>query len=165
MPNLTRCSDKYNKESTKPQVELMEFFATADMPFTANELQRYIRIENLPLWCNSIQTVLSHQSDRGNIYCSWGEFAVHQEILRDGVRFTLPGCPNALQWTITADGDKQSGKVVVHCTINSKQHDADFIEALQQFVDDWKSGLEDWQQHLQALSAQRTETECAPWYG
>lgn len=143
----------------------MEFFAAANMPFTANELQRYIRIETLPLWCESIQTVLSHQGERGRIYCSWGEFAVHQEIVRDGVRFTLPGCLSAIQWTVTADGDKQSRQIVVHCTINRKQHDPDFVEALQQFVADWKSGLEAWQERLKALSTGREITECAPWYG
>lgn len=143
----------------------MEFLTTANMPFTANELQRYLRIDNLPLWCASIESVLSQQGERGRIYCSWGEFAIHQEILRDGVRFTLPGCPNALQWTVTADGERQTGKIVVHCTINQSQADPDFIESLEQFVRDWQAGLENWQVHLQELTEGPQIAECAPWYG
>lgn len=143
----------------------MEFFTAASMPFSANELQRYLRIDSLPLWCASIDTVLSHQGERGRIYCSWGEFAIHQEILRDGVRFSLPGCPNALQWTITADGDKQAGRVVVHCTINQSRADPDFIESLEQFVQDWETGLEAWQERLQELASEPNTLECAPWYG
>lgn len=143
----------------------MEFQTTASMPFTANELQRYLRIDTLPMWCASISSVLSHQGERGRITCSWGEFAIHQEILLDGVRFTLPGCPNALQWTITADGERPAGRIVVHCTINRARHDPGFIEVLEQFVTDWKNGLEDWQSRMQELAGESTPTECTPWYG
>lgn len=143
----------------------MEFLTTASMPFTANELQRYLRIESLPLWCASIQAVLSHQGERGRIFCTWGEFAIHQEIIRDGVRFTLPDCPSALQWTITADGESRQHRILVHCTINRREHDSDFIEVLEQFMSDWKAGLESWQTRLQEMASETPATECAPWYG
>lgn len=154
-----------NKQRRQKSGAVMEFQTAASMPFTANELQRYLRIDTLPLWCASIDRVLSHQGERGRIYCVWGEFAIHQEVLRDGVRFTLPGCPNALQWTITADGDRQAGRVVIHCTVNRTELDPDFAETLTRFVEDWKTGLEAWQEHMQALAAESTPTECAPWYG
>ena len=143
----------------------MEFLTTASMPFTANELQRYLRIDTLPLWCASIENVVSHQGDRGRVFCSWGEFAIHQEILRDGVRFSLPGCPHALQWTITADGDRQAGRIVVHCTLNRAELDSDFVGVLEQFLRDWKTGLEAWQARLQELAGEPNIGECAPWYG
>jgi hypothetical protein len=57
------------------------------------------------------------------------------------VRFTLPRCPNALAWTVTAGIDTPE-PVVVHCTINRAEHDADFIESIRLFVDDWRIGLE-----------------------
>jgi hypothetical protein len=31
---------------------------------------------------------------------------------------------------------------VIHLTINRIEHDQDFIRSIQQFVDDWKAGLE-----------------------
>ncbi|MEX2366791.1 MAG: hypothetical protein WD601_09305 [Pseudohongiellaceae bacterium] len=70
-----------------------------------------------------------------------------------------------MHWTLTADGDKQAGQVVVHCTINQPRADADFIESLEQFVHDWKVGLEAWQERLQELISEPHTLECTPWYG
>ena len=104
-------------------------------------IQRAIHISNLAELCDSIDKVLSHEGDRGDIYCVWGEFKVHREIIRQGVRFSLPACPNAFQWTVSTAIDNP-GYVRIHGTIDRPQHDPDFIETLQQFVDDWKQGLE-----------------------
>jgi hypothetical protein len=60
------------------------------------------------------------------------------EPIRDGVRFTLPGRPNALAWTVTA----KSEGVLVHCTISRTEHDPDFIESIETFVEDWQAGLD-----------------------
>ena len=123
----------------------MEFFATASISASVNDLQRRMTISDLPRWCVSIQTVLSDEGSRGEIYCVWGEFRVHREQIRDGVRFTLPGCPNALQWTVTTGQLPNPQHCVIHLTINRTEHDQDFIDSNQQFVDDWKAGLEaDW---------------------
>lgn len=116
----------------------MEFFANAACTLPAVQIQRLIRIDTLPQWCASIERVLSHRGDRGDIYCVWGEFRVHREMIGDGLRFTLPGCPNALQWTITSDPDR----VRIHCTINREGQDPDFVASIEQFVDDWRLGLE-----------------------
>jgi hypothetical protein len=76
--------------------------------------------------------------DAGEIYCLWGQFEVRREPIRDGVRFTLPGCPNALAWTVTAESES----VLVHCTIKRTEHDPDFIESIETFIEDWQAGLE-----------------------
>lgn len=123
----------------------MEFFATASIPASVNDLQRRMTISDLPRWCATVQTVLSDEGSRGEIYCVWGEFRVHREQIRDGVRFTLPGCPNALQWTVTTGQSPNPQQTVIHLTINRTEHDQDFIDSNQQFVNDWKAGLErDW---------------------
>jgi hypothetical protein len=62
---------------------------------------------------------------------------VHREVIRDGLRFTLPKCPNALQWTLTAEADGS----LIHCTINRAEHDAEFIETIEQFGEAWRQGL------------------------
>ena len=145
----------------------MEFFAHARVPFSVNGLQQFVRIDTLPEWCASVDRVLEHDGDRGSIYCVWGEFRVHREMIRDGVRFTLPGCPNALQWTVTAD-DIGGGRVVVHLTINRAEHDADFVASMEQFVADFCAGLE---RHVpEILKAQRDQAaaekpEGMPWFG
>ncbi len=120
----------------------MEFFATARIGADADLLKSQVTLERLPEWCASIDTVLEQAGDSGRIYCVWGEFAVHRETIRGGLRFTLPGCPNALAWTITTGLPPEPDAVVIHCTINRRQHDPDFIETIEAFVDDWRRGLE-----------------------
>ena len=141
----------------------MEFFATADIRMHAPDLQRHVRINNLPEWCASISQVLESQGEKGNIYSVWGEFRVHREVIRDGVRFTLPSCPNALQWTVTVEGGAPAGKVVVHCTINRAEHAPDLIDSIRQFVADWKAGLEGGAACMHTKA--KPPGECMPWYG
>lgn len=118
----------------------MEFFATAHRDWTADQLREAITGPRLAECCDSIDRVLEWDSERdtGKIYCLWGQFEVRRESIRDGVRFTLPGCPNALAWTVTAEPEG----MLVHCTINRREHDPDFIESIEMFVEEWRVGLE-----------------------
>jgi len=143
----------------------MEFFAVAAVPASASFLQSYVRIDTLARLCASIDRVLSHQGDRGEIYCVWGQFRVHREALRAGVRFTLPNCANALQWTITSEPGAEVPGVVVHCTTNRARHEPDFAESIEQFVQDWKHGLEQELARLRAESAPKPGAGSMPWFG
>ncbi len=136
--------------------------AKADM--SPLHIQRNIQIANLAELCTSIEKVLSVQGDKGDIFCVWGEFKVYRELIRQGVRFTLPGCPNALQWTITAMNESKC-HVRIHCTIEQPDHDADFIDSLQQFVEDWKSGLESGEAGMKSGGGAATTGNCLPVYG
>ena len=120
----------------------MEFFAIAEIATSEQSLRKRLTIADLPLYCASIDTVLTVLGDRGRIYCTWGEFAVHRQDIRGGVRFSLPGCPNGLQWTLTTGFPPAPAQTVIHCTINRPQHDADFIASIETFVADWRRGLE-----------------------
>ena len=118
----------------------MEFFGTLDDSLLdGDRLKALLSIARLPELCDSISSVLADQGDHGRIYCVWGEFAVNREELKHGVRFTLPGCPNALAWSVTTDPDSMT--TVVHCSINKTEHDEDFIETIKGFVQDWVNGL------------------------
>ncbi len=119
----------------------MEFYAFADKRIDADTLQARLDIRSLPAYCASISQLLSHDGNRGEIYCTWGQFIVHREPIRGGVRFSLPNCPNALAWTITTGFPPAPDKIVVHCTINRGEHDPDFIASIEKFVDDWREGL------------------------
>ena len=120
----------------------MEFFATTTIPATVADLQRRLTISDLPRWCASIEKVLSDATSTGEIFCVWGTFITNREELRHGVRFSLPGCANVFQWTVTTGLQPNPQHTVIHATINRSEHEQDFIESLQQFVDDWKTGLE-----------------------
>lgn len=119
----------------------MEFFETTEMRLTEADLQRGLTIQGLGELCASIDRVLASDGDEGQIYCVWGQFRVHREAIRGGVRFTLPRCPNALAWTVTGGTDTPE-PVVIHCTINRREHDPDFIDSIRQFVADWRVGIE-----------------------
>jgi len=120
----------------------MEFFATIIIPASVADLQRRLTINELPHWCGSIEKVLSDAKSSGEIYCVWGTFLTHREDLCQGVRFSLPECPNSLQWTVTTGQPPDPLHTVIHVTINRAEHDQDFIDSIQQFVADWKTGLE-----------------------
>ena len=116
----------------------MEFFEEIEhSKLTVQTLQKRLSIRSLPHYCAAIDTVIKDNGDSGLIYCLWGEFSINREEIRDGLRFTLPNCPNALAWTITTSNDR----TVVHCTIDKRSHDADFIDSIKQFIQDWGQGL------------------------
>ena len=119
----------------------MEFFTIVDVNTTAEELKK-LSIEKLTQYCSDIDKVLSvKDKNNADIYCIWGQFSVHRQEINGGVRFSLPNCPNALAWTITTGYDPEPDKVVIHGTINRTEHDTDFIESTEMFMDSWKTGL------------------------
>lgn len=120
----------------------MEFYTATTIPASAVDLQQRLTINALPNWCASIETVLQDAESYGEIYCVWGTFRTNREEIRGGVRFTLPACANVLQWTVTTDLPPDPQQTVIHLTINRNEQEPDFIETMQQFVVDWKIGLE-----------------------
>ena len=128
----------------------MEFFNQATVTTSVSQLQQQITIASLPVWCSSISTASASSFDKGEIYCLWGEFKVHRELIKDGIRFTLPGCPNALQWTLTINSP---GTITLHCTLNQTEVDQDFRDSIVEFLGDWKQGLENWKENAPAKEA------------
>ncbi len=120
----------------------MEFSSTAVISALAGDLQQRLTIAELPRWCASIEKVLSDAKLRGEIYCVWGVFDLNREELDFGVRFSLPGCPYALQWTVTTGHDPNPQHTYIHLTTNRTEHEPELVETLHAFVADWKSGLE-----------------------
>ena len=120
----------------------MEFYKDAHVDIDVNSLQEVVTIGNLTLLCDSIYDILKDDTTAGKIHCIWGYFKINKEILKYGVRFTLPNCPNALAWTITKEHISEDDTILIHCTINRAEHEPEFIQSIEQFVSDWKIGLE-----------------------
>jgi hypothetical protein len=120
----------------------MEFLATTTIQASAEDLHHRLTIAELPRWCASIEKVLSDTNASGEIFCVWGTFHANRELMRNGVRFSLPDCPNAFQWTVTTGHQPNPQHTFIHATINRAEQDQDFVDSLQKFVDDWKAGLE-----------------------
>lgn len=120
----------------------MEFFAIADIETTPETLQA-LTVDKLNQYCVEIDSVLQVEHENSaDIYCLWGKFTVHRQIINGGIRFSMPKCPNALAWTVTTGFAPASDKVVIHATINRTEHDEDFIESIEAFIDGWKVGLQ-----------------------
>lgn len=118
----------------------MEFFAEVERSVhDTSSLKQLLTIARLPELCGSISSVIADAGDSGVIYAIWGEFAINREELKYGVRFSFPQCPNALAWTITMD--EENNPIIVHCTVNRQEHDEDFVESIEEFVNDWSVGL------------------------
>ena len=118
----------------------MEFFGEIEaIKLDANYLKEELTISTLPKYCSSIDTVIIEKNNQGEIYCLWGQFNIKRDTIKYGVRFSLLNCPHALSWTITHNQKTQG--IIVHCTIDKKEEDKDFIESINQFVSDWEIGL------------------------
>lgn len=141
----------------------MEFIAKATGIKQVADLQKYIRIENLHEWCEAISEIEPISSDKCEADFPWGRLRVHREVIRDGLRFTLPGSAGALQWTITLSL-KQRGLVIVHltsvCEADEKQR-----EAVERFMAAWASGIASWPERAAAALANKPVGECAPSFG
>ena len=116
----------------------MEFYARIKSDATPTEIQQAITIESLPDFCAFVSSITPGEDGRLEMFSDWGTHTVSRELIREGLRFTLPGCPNALAWTITTMGQ---GEIVLHCVINRDTHEQDFIETLEQFTSDWAAGI------------------------
>jgi hypothetical protein len=120
----------------------MEFFSQVKSSISAEDLQARLTLASLPQWCASIYEIDAQDEQCGEMQCLWGVFRVCREIIKGGVRFSLPGCPNAFVWTVTTQLDPDPDVVVLHATINRQEHDPDFIESIETFIEDWRSGLQ-----------------------
>ena len=128
----------------------MEFFARLEPDINSAELQQHLTIAALPRVCESIDNVMEDHGSSGRIYCIWGEFAINRELIKGGVRFSLPGCPNNLAWTVTTDLPPVEEQVVIHLTVNRQQLDEDFKESIDMFVADLQQGIAQYFTQLKA---------------
>ncbi len=120
----------------------MEFFAQIDKLVSPERLQQEVDIQDIPRFCSFVSEIRPNEQGGPEMISFWGVHTVQRERIKGGVRFTLPGCPNVLSWTITTGLPPNPEVVVLHCVINRSEHDPDFIESIEGFVDDWKTGLE-----------------------
>ncbi|MCF6182521.1 hypothetical protein [Lutibacter sp.] len=118
----------------------MEFFRIINKQVTESDLQKNIYPENIEKFADSMFYIEAKNHDflGGTI---WGEFLMSYSKINGGVRFTLLSCPNAFAWTITTGFPPDKDKIVLHCTINRIQISTEFIEEINEFLDEWETGL------------------------
>ncbi|OSM03981.1 hypothetical protein [Magnetofaba australis] len=121
----------------------MEFFTQTASTWDEQGLKAALSMADLPKWCEAIEAHL--ESDEaaswGRYDTIWGVFEITRMPIRGGYRYLLPHCPNALTWSVTTGLPPDLDAVVVHATINRENHEPDFIESLEEFVDAWRVGI------------------------
>ena len=118
----------------------MEFFKIIEKQTSEENIQEKITPQNLENFTESM--FLLEQLENDFIGATlWGEFLISYDKIKGGVRFALLDCPNALQWTITADFSAERNKIVLHATINQTQKPDEFIEEIEEFLMEWEAGL------------------------
>lgn len=118
----------------------MEFFRIIDKQITEEQLQTRIHPKSIEEFT---ETMLFLENDENNFIGAtlWGEFHISHDKINGGVRFALLDCPNALSWTITAGFPPEEDKIVLHCTINRSEKPIEFVEEIEEFMDEWEDGL------------------------
>jgi hypothetical protein len=121
----------------------MEFFRAIKLKTTETHLQSSLELKNLDKLSTDIFNLNEPVGGMSNIGGIWGEFTLIRNEIRGGVRFTLLECPNALCWTITTELPPNPEAIVIHLTINRQQTTQEFIEEIEEFLDDHCSCLKE----------------------
>lgn len=114
----------------------MEFFRVLEVKTEENEIQKRFDFHNLESMSNELFLLEIINKNEAHIGSLWGEFTLQRTVIKGGLRFALLECPNALAWTITIGYDNDEGSVMIHATINRKKKNQEFIDEIDEFLDD-----------------------------
>ena len=118
----------------------MEFFRIIDKQATEEQLQTKIHPKSIENFTESMLFIENVENNFMGLTL-WGEFNISYHKINGGVRFALLDCPNALSWTITTGFPPEKNKIVLHCTINKTQISVEFVEEIEEFLEEWQVGL------------------------
>ena len=114
----------------------MEFFKIVDVVTTESELQDSLSLEYLEGFSNQLFNLGKPTAKQSTIGGVWGEFTLSREKIKGGLRFALLECPNALCWTLTTGYPPDRDALVVHLTINRQQKKQEFLDEIEDFLED-----------------------------
>lgn len=118
----------------------MEFFKIVDIETTSDWIHENININKLEE-ITETNFVIENKGTDALIGTLWGEFDLSYDKINGGVRFALTSCPNALAWTITTGFPPERNKIVIHAAINRTRKPQEFIDEVNEFLNDWETGL------------------------
>lgn len=118
----------------------MEFFRLIDIQTTEANIQEKIQPQTVEDFAETMMFLEGEIQEFKGVTL-WGEFQVSYNKIKGGVRFSLLDCPNALCWTITSGYVPNENGIVLHCTINRTEKPEGFIEEVNEFLDEWETGL------------------------
>lgn len=118
----------------------MEFYKIINIQTTEIQLHELISFENFNA-LNENLFILNYENNSVNIGGIWGEFTLNLNQIKGGVRFALVECPNALAWTITTGYAPAQEQIVLHLTINRMEIEQNFMDEINDFLEDWEQGI------------------------
>ena len=118
----------------------MEFFRTINSSTDEQKIKKTLDFEHLESMSSQLFLLEPLSESHAKIGSLWGEFTLARQEIKGGLRFSLLECPNALAWTITTGFEPAPNSIIVHLTINRTEKDEDFLEEIDDFLDD-QSGL------------------------
>ncbi|NNK83460.1 MAG: hypothetical protein HKO92_10085 [Flavobacteriaceae bacterium] len=119
----------------------MEFFRLIDRIVSEQIIQNKVTPKTISEYAETMLFV-NGSDDNFEGLTLWGEFNISYNKIKGGVRFTLTNCPYAFNWTITHGFKPDREKIVLHCTINRAEIKDEFLEEINEFLDEWQEGLE-----------------------
>jgi len=119
----------------------MEFFRIIDISTTQEQITELLTLKNLEGISSQLFSIAEPQENQVEIGSLWGEFTLSRDEIKGGLRFSLKECPNALTWTITTGYPPAPEGVVIYLTVNRKELVQEFIEEIEEFLDDQTSCL------------------------
>jgi len=118
----------------------MEFFRIINKQVTEEIIQKKINPQSIEAFTETMLFIENSNSNFKGLTL-WGEFLISYDKIRGGVRFTLLDCPNGFSWTITTGYPPERNKIILHSTINRTQKPTEFIEEINEFMDEWVTGI------------------------
>lgn len=119
----------------------MEFFRTIDRKVPEAIIQERITPKSVSEFADTMLFIEGNEHEFKGM-ALWGEFMMGYNKIKGGVRFSLLDCPNALSWSITHGYPPEYDTIVLHCTINRTHKPEEFLEEINEFLDEWQEGLE-----------------------
>lgn len=114
----------------------MEFYRVISHASSEEIIQSKLTLSNLEAMSNQLFVIGEQNETEVQIGSVWGEFTLSRSVINGGLRFALTECPNALAWTITTGFPPKPKSIVVHLTINRQQKCDEFIDEVEEFLDD-----------------------------
>ena len=114
----------------------MEFFRTIDISTDEQKIKNTLVFEGLELMSSELILLEALNDSKAKIGSLWGEFTLARQDIKGGLRFSLLECPNALTWTITTGYEPAPEAIIIHLTINRIEKDQEFLEEINEFLDD-----------------------------
>ena len=114
----------------------MEYFRIVEVKTTEEHLQKSLVLSKLEEMSTQIFNLDYPDEGEVNIGGIWGEFTLSRSKIKGGLRFSLLECPNALCWTITTGYPPDPESIIIHLTINRQQKNQEFLEEIDDFLDD-----------------------------